>query len=243
MSNSPLVTYTLISPNKYAPRKYPIDRITPHCYVGQVTAQRGCEGFAKPSRGASCNYVVGFDGGVGLCVDEKDCSWCSSDQEGNDHRAVTIETACDNFYPYAVTDAAYAKLIELCADICKRNGKTKILWFGDKAKTLAYKPAPDEMLFTVHRWFGATACPGDWIYSRMGEIAAAVNAKLAETAIKDKEEDDMVYYETREEVPEYYRPTIDKLIEAKALKGTGSGLHVSEDMCRILTILDRMGKL
>lgn len=177
-SNSPLVTYTNITANKTSPRTHSIDRITIHCIVGQWTAKYGCDYFAKTTRQASCNYVVGTDGSIGLCVDEKDRSWCSSNA-ANDHRAVTIETASDTTHPYAVADTAYNALIDLCTDICRRNGKTKITWFGDKDKTLAYTPESTEMVMTVHRWFANKACPGDYLYSRHGDIAAQVNARLA----------------------------------------------------------------
>lgn len=95
--------------------------------------------FISPSRQASCNYGIGYDGRISLCVEEKDRSWCSS-SSANDHRAVTIECASDKTHPYAMTNAVYASLINLCVDICKRNGKKKLLWFGDKNKTLAYSP-------------------------------------------------------------------------------------------------------
>ena len=72
----------------------------------------------------------------------------------------------------------YNKLIELCTDICKRNGKTRLLWLGDKDKTLGYTPAPDEMVLTVHRWFANKSCPGDWMYARMGDLAEKVTAAL-----------------------------------------------------------------
>lgn len=116
MSNSKLASVTLISPNKNSPRNKPIDRISIHCFVGQVTAKRGCEVFQPTSKKASCNYVVGYDGSIGLCVDEGDRSWCTS-SAANDHRAVTIETASDNKDPYAVTDKAYAALLDLVEDI------------------------------------------------------------------------------------------------------------------------------
>lgn len=181
MSNSNLVTYTKISPNKNSPRNNSIDRITIHCYVGQVTAEQGCNSsrFVKydANNGASCNYVVGKDGTVGLCVEEKDRSWCSSNS-ANDNRAVTIEVASDSFHPYKVTDLAYNKLIELVTDICRRNGKTKIIWFGDKDKTLNYEPKENEMVMTVHRWFAAKACPGDYLYNLHNDIANKVNQKL-----------------------------------------------------------------
>lgn len=178
MSNSNLVTITQISPNKNSPRNHAIDRITIHCFVGQVTAKRGCEVFQPTSKKASCNYVVGYDGSVGLCVEEKDRSWCSS-SSANDNRAVTIETASETAHPYKVTDKAYSALLDLVTDICKRNGKTKILWFADKTKTLAYTPKTNEMVMTVHRWFANKACPGDYLYNLHGDIAAEVNRRLA----------------------------------------------------------------
>lgn len=177
MSNSKLASVTLISPNKNSPRNKPIDRISIHCFVGQVTAKRGCEVFRPTSKKASCNYVVGYDGSIGLCVDEGDRSWCTS-SPANDHRAVTIETASDNKDPYAVTDKAYAALLNLVEDICRRNGKTKLLWLGDKDKTLAFKPAADEMVLTVHRWFANKACPGQYLLDRHPEIAAEVTRRL-----------------------------------------------------------------
>ena len=178
MSNSKLVRVTQISPNKNSPRNHAIDRITIHCFVGQVTAKRGCEVFQPTSKQASCNYVVGYDGSIGLCVEEKDRSWCSSNS-ANDHRAVTIETASETVAPYKVTDKAYNALLDLVTDICKRNGKTKILWFGDKNKTLAYTPKANEMVMTVHRWFANKSCPGDYLYNLHDEIAAEVNRRLS----------------------------------------------------------------
>ena len=70
------------------------------------------------------------------------------------------------------------RLIELCTDICRRNGKTKLLWLGDKAKTLNYTPKSDEMVLTVHRWFANKSCPGNWMYARMGDLASRVTAAL-----------------------------------------------------------------
>ena len=177
-SNSPLATYTQISPNKTISRKHALDTLTVHCFVGQVTAKRGCEVFQPTTRKASCNYVVGHDGSIGLCVEEKDMSWCSSNG-GNDDRAITFEVASDNKHPYSVTDTALNALIDLITDICKRNGKTKVLWFADKAKTLAYNPKDNEMVMTVHRWFANKSCPGDYLYNKHGYIADEVNKRLS----------------------------------------------------------------
>ena len=177
MSNSPLVSYTKLSPNHSGQRTHAIDRITPHCVVGQCSVETLGNIFAPTSRQASCQYGIGVDGRVGMYVEEKNRSWCSSSNE-NDQRAVTIECASDTTHPYAFKDVVYNKLIELCVDICKRNGKKKLLWLGDKDKTLGYTPAPDEMVLTVHRWFANKSCPGDWMYARMGDLAEKVTAAL-----------------------------------------------------------------
>lgn len=177
MSNSSLVTCIVKSPNHSGARTHAIDRITPHCVVGQLSASSigGC--FTSPDVKASCNYGIGTEGGICLVVDECNRSWCSS-SGANDQRAVTIECASDKAEPYAFNSTVYNKLIELCADICRRNGKNKLVWISDKNKALAYNPAGNEMLLTVHRWFANKSCPGNWMYGRMGELAQKVNEKL-----------------------------------------------------------------
>lgn len=177
MSNSSLVNCTVKSPNHSGARTHSIDRITPHCVVGQLTAE-GIGSCFPAGRDASCNYGIGKDGRVVLVVDECNRSWCSS-SNANDQRAVTIECASDTTHPYAMTDAVYEKLIALCVDICRRNGKTKLIWFGDKNTALNYSPKSNEMVLTVHRWFANKACPGDWLYSRLGDVASRVTAQLS----------------------------------------------------------------
>lgn len=194
MSNSPLVSYTKLSPNHSGQRTHVVDRITPHCVVGQCSVETIGNIFAPTSRQASCQYGIGVDGRVGMYVEEKNRSWCSS-SNANDQRAITIECASDTKHPYAFNDTVYAKLIELCTDICKRYGKTKLLWFGDKAKTLNYEPASNEMVLTVHRWFANKSCPGDWMYARMGDLASKVTAKLGGSAGgTEKPADNQVLY-------------------------------------------------
>lgn len=177
MSNSSLVSYTKLSPNHSGQRTHSIDRITPHCVVGQLSAESICGCFTSTSRQASCNYGIGTDGRISLCVEEKNRSWCSS-SNANDQRAVTIECASDMNEPYAMNSKVYASLIDLCVDICKRNGKKKLLWFGDKDKTLNYSPKSDEMVITVHRWFANKSCPGNWLYARLGDLATQVTNRL-----------------------------------------------------------------
>ena len=178
MSNSSLVNYTKLSPNHSGKRTHTIDRITPHCVVGQVSVERLGSIFAPASRKASCNYGIGSDGRVGLYCDEGNRSWCSS-SNANDQRAVTIECASDTTHPYAFKEVVYNKLIDLCVDICKRNGKNTLIWINDKNKALNYTPKSNEMLITVHRWFANKACPGDWLMNRMSDLVTKVNAKLS----------------------------------------------------------------
>ena len=187
-TNSSLVSYTKLSPNHSGQRTHSIDRITPHCVVGQCSVETLGSIFLPTSRQASCNYGIGVDGRVGMYVEEKNRSWCSS-SSANDQRAVTIECASDTTEPYAFKDVVYQKLITLCMDICKRNGKSKLLWLGDKDKTLSYEPKSDEMVLTVHRWFANKSCPGSWMYARMIDLAAKVTAQLGGGTSGDTEAD------------------------------------------------------
>ena len=175
-TNSGLVNCTVKSPNHSGRRTHVIDRITPHCVVGQLTAE-GIGSCFPAGREASCNYGIGKDGRVCLIVDEANRSWCSS-SNSNDQRAVTIECASDMSVTYAMNNAVYENLIALCVDICRRNGKTKLLWFADKDKSLNYSPRSNEMVLTVHRWFANKSCPGNWLYSRLGDVASRVTAQL-----------------------------------------------------------------
>lgn len=180
MSNSPLVDYTRISPNKNSPRNHKIDTITIHCVVGQCTVETLGNIFAPTSRQASSNYGVGTDGKIGMYAEEKDRSWCSSNA-ANDNRAVTIEVASDTKHPYAVNDRAFAALLDLVTDICKRNGIKKLVWSTKKADRVNHKNGCN---MTVHRDYANKSCPGDYLYNRHGEIAAEVNRRLgvADTA-------------------------------------------------------------
>lgn len=177
MSNSSLISYTRMSPNHSGRRNHTIDTITPHCVVGQLSVESLGGVFANSSRQASSNYGIGYDGRVALYVDERNRSWCSS-SASNDNRAVTIECASDLSEPYYMNDKVINSLIELCVDICQRNGKDTLLWFGNRSQTLNYTPKSNEMVFTVHRWFANKSCPGGYLYNRLGEIAKTVTNKL-----------------------------------------------------------------
>lgn len=180
-TNSSMVVYTKLSPNHFGQRTHSIDRISPHCVVGQCTAEGLGDWFARSSTQASSNYGIDKNGRVGMYVEEKNRSWCTS-SNANDQRAITIECASDTKEPYTMYDVVYQTLIKLCVDICQRYGKKKLLWLGDKDKTLAYMPASDEMIITVHRWFANKSCPGEWLYSRLGDLSSRVTAELGGSA-------------------------------------------------------------
>lgn len=171
MSNSGLVNYTKISPNKTSPRRNKIDRITIHHMAGNLTVETCGNVFAPASRQASSNYGIGSDGRVGMYVEEKDRAWTSS-SGANDHRAVTIEVADNKIgNGWGCSSAAMAKLILLCADICRRNGIKKLTYTGDTKGNM-----------TLHKWFASTDCPGAYLESQMPTIASEVNKLLASGA-------------------------------------------------------------
>lgn len=192
-TNSPLVKYTKLSPNHSGQRTKPIDTITIHCVVGHCSLETLGNIFAPSSRKASSNYGVDDNGNVGMYCEEKNRSWCTS-SSSNDQRAVTIEVASDTKHPYKITDGALQGTIKLCADICQRNGIKKLLWKGDK--NLIGKV--DKQNMTVHRWFSNKACPGDYIYSRLGYIAEEVNKLLGSGEVVSR---------SKSEIPHLIKPT------------------------------------
>ena len=169
MSNSPLATYTKISPNSTNPRNHVIDTITIHHIAGVLTAKEiaNLANFTDPKYESSCNYAVGNDGDIALIVEEKNRSWCTSNRE-NDHRAITIEVSNSvKGDPWPVSDKALEATINLCVDICKRNGIEKINYTGDKTGNL-----------TMHKWFAATGCPGPYLSEKFPYIANEINKRL-----------------------------------------------------------------
>lgn len=172
MSNSSMVTYSRISPNKNKMVNKVNKKITIHHMAAKWTAKQCVDSFANPNRQGSSNYCIGYDGSVGMAVEEKDRAWTSS-SSWNDSQAVTIEVSNDIIGgDWHVSDAAYNTLIELCVDICKRNGMTELVWTGDKNGSL-----------TCHYMFAATACPGPYLKSKMPELAKEVTRRLRENNI------------------------------------------------------------
>lgn len=174
MSNSPLVSYTKISPFSTNPRKAKIDTITIHHMAGNGSVEACGAIFQRPGRDASSNYGVGSDGRIALYVDEANRAWTSGNA-ANDNRAVTIEVANDGGAPdWHVSDKALEATIELCVDICQRNGIASLNYTGDKSGNL-----------TMHKWFQATSCPGPYLERKFPYIAGEVNRRLKEAAAKE----------------------------------------------------------
>lgn len=173
-TNSKLVNYTRISPNRSVNRNHKIDTVSIHCVVGQCSVETLGSIFASTSKEASSNYGIGYDGRIGMYVEEKDRSWCTS-SASNDNRAITIEVASDTYHPYRVNDAAYKSLIKLLVDICKRNGIKKLVWSTNKSERMDHLNGCN---MTVHRDYANKSCPGDYLYNFHGQIAKEVNAQL-----------------------------------------------------------------
>lgn len=233
-TNSPLVSYTRISPHRSSRNGHMIDTITIHCSAAQAAVET--LGKLFQTKRASANYGIGPDGRVGLYVEEKECSWATSNS-ANDRRAVTIEVACENKHPYVVNDAAYKTLLNLVTDICERNGIKKLVWSTSKTDRMNHRNGCN---MTVHRDYEDKACPGKWLYDRHGKIAAEVNGRLAEK----QEDDDMVRYKTIDEMPAWAQKEAKELVEIGALKGHGdaSGFDITLDMLRDQIVCLRMCK-
>lgn len=175
MSNSALISYTKLSPNHSGKRTKKIDTITIHCMAGQLSVESCGALFAQSSRQASSNYGIGTDGRIALYVDEANRSWCTS-SNANDQRAVTIEVANNGGAPdWPVSAKAYAALLDLVTDICKRNGIKRLVWSTRKNDRVNHLNGCN---MTVHRDYANKSCPGDYLYNRHGQIAAEVNKRL-----------------------------------------------------------------
>lgn len=232
MSDSKLVSYTLISPNCNSPRNRKIDTITIHHMAGNLTVEDCGRVFQNWKREASSNYGIGTDGRIALYVHEADRAWTSS-SPSNDHRAITIEVANDGGAEtnWHVSDKALASLIDLLVDICKRNGIAKLVWSDKKDDRVHHRNGCN---MTVHRDFAATLCPGPYLYSKHPWIAAQVNARL--------EDDEMLSYDQFKEYMKRYEdergnmpadswaePHIEWAEEKKVMIGDESGRFRPQD--------------
>lgn len=182
MSNSSLVNMTILSPNHSGRRSQAITKIAIHHTAGSVSAQTIGEMFKSPLRKASCNYGIGNDNKIVMCVDEANRSWCTS-SAWCDNQAVTIEVAnSGNGGNWPVSDKVLATLIELVTDICKRNGINNCSYTGGKDGVLQ-----------KHEWYKNKVCPGPYLGSKFPYIANEVNKRLASNIGKAPERDNSIY--------------------------------------------------
>lgn len=245
MSNSPLVTYTRLSPNRTSPRNHAIDTVTIHCTAGQGTARQLLDQSHfvtyDPDNGVSCNYAVGRDGSIGLCVEEANRSWCSSNK-ANDHRAITIEVSSESISPYKVTEQALAALIDLLVDICQRNGIKRLVWSTNKNDRVNHRNGCN---MTVHRDFAAKACPGEYLYSLHGSIAADVNRRLEEPEVTQEQFNEMmeVYFtqQREKESSSWSAEAWEKAKQAGIFDGSAPQAPLSREQASL--VLDRLGLL
>lgn len=179
-TNSKLASEFIYTPKQSGLRNHAIDTITVHYIVGYSYA-RDVAIYLRdaPDRTASANYIIGKVGDIVLNVEEKNRSWCSS-SGANDNRAITIE--CANYldskdgHVYGqLPDKTWESLVALCADVCKRNGKTRLVYTG---KTSYSTLKSNEMLLTKHKWFANTDCPGPWLDNKFNLLCNRVNALL-----------------------------------------------------------------
>lgn len=259
---SNLVNVVQRSPNYSTRGEHAVERITVHHTAGIASVEGLLYMFSRPERNASATYVIGNDGRIGGCVDEEYRPWTSNSKD-NDQRAITIEVSNNvNGEPWSVGTPAWNSLIKLCVDVCVRYGIR--LWWDPDSRTGT---------LTAHRWYAATACPGDWMYARFPTIISEVNRtvdglyqlvaqlqqqiegltkKVDALEIISKAQTEQLkpivkailpVYKTIKNMPAEYQPIIEKLVEDGSLKGTGKSLDVSELMARIFVILDREGVL
>ena len=253
MGFSPLICYTRLSPT-CEPRRAAIDTVSIHCMACNGSIEVCGANFERPSTRASSNYGIGSDGRIAGYVDEDMRSYCTS-SSANDHRAITIEVAnTTNKAPFPVSDAAYAALIELLVDICRRHpGIGRLRWQADRNLI----GQPDKQNMTVHRWFAAKSCPGDWLYERHGQIAAEANKRLEDDFMLYNDENYAVFKQMMEryEAEKRAMPASPYAAEACA-KGVESGLFTDGDGDNLIdyphayvkrqelaTVLDRKGLL
>mgnify|MGYP006299295633 CR=1 FL=1 len=250
-TNSSMVSIAKSSPNYTKPRKYLIRKITIHHTGGILSIEALGNWFSKKTTKASSNYGIGGDGRVALYVEEKNRAWTSSSPE-NDHQAVTYEVCNSTEAPYwKVSDKALETIIALSVDVCLRNpeikqinGKRGLSWTGN-----------DKGSLTIHKFFTNTNCPGPYLESKMAWIAEEVNKRLA-IAFDEKQPEqnnqngsilkeeglEMTYNYIDNNMPEWARPTIQKLVDKGLLKGNKKGeLGLNDTMLKIFVINDRAG--
>lgn len=211
MSNSSLVNHVHLSPNYTPMSNKKNEVIVIHHMAGKLTVEQCGNVFAPASRKASSNYGVDGNGRIGLYVEEKNRSWATSSR-AIDSRAITIEVAnsvAGGNWP--VSDKAMTSLINLCVDICKRNGIPRLNYTGDKSGNLQ-----------MHKWYAATGCPGAYLESKFPYIANEVNKRLNGNTTPSLPESSGTYTvqkgDTLSSIARKYGTTYQKLAELNGIQ-------------------------
>jgi uncharacterized protein YkwD len=165
MADSSLVSFERYVGNCSSRQGHKVTRIIPHHQAGNLSL--GTLGNVMESRGSSATYGIDSNGNIGQYVPESQRPWTTSSWDA-DCCAVTIEVANDGGAPdWHVSDKAIEALINLCVDICKRNGITSLNYTGDRNGNMH-----------MHKWYSNTSCPGPCLGSKFPYIASEVNKRL-----------------------------------------------------------------
>ena len=187
---SPLSTYERISPNKNSPRNKNIRRLTPHCVAGNLTLEAilGLSGFQKGGN-ASTTYAIDSEGKCGLGVEETNRPWTTSSSI-NDNEAITFEIANNGGAPdWRMSDKAINAWMDMAVEIASFYGFKKVN-YKDKPSNITSSQVEtwintwakkDEMIITLHRWYAAKACPGDYLVRQLPWLIGEINKRLQDS--------------------------------------------------------------
>lgn len=168
MSRSPYTDHVVLTNKHSGRRTHSVRAFVIHHMAARWTGKQCAEYFRDtPSRQASTNYAIGYDGDVALNVEEKNRAWTSSSNWA-DQRAITFELANSSMgHPWRVSDKTIDKAILMLAEMHKRYGLKKASYTGDTNGTL-----------WRHDWFYPTNCPGPYLGNKLSYIADEVNKIL-----------------------------------------------------------------
>lgn len=201
------------------------------------TALGNCKYFYSTDRGSSAHYFVD-ETGVWQCVNDSDVAWHCG--------------ASSYKHPYCRNNNSIG--IELCS---RKDGN---YYFKDETVNNAAELVRELMakysvpIENVIRHYDVTGkiCPEPFVrdIKAWQDFKERVADDMTEAEVKviaTKVANDMVYkysdkvYNTVEEVPDWGKATVNKLISKGLLKGNEKGLDLSYTLLRLLVINDRAG--
>ena len=245
------ITRMLLTPNRYSRPQIPlkkVNKIAVH-YVGNAgSSARGNRNYfeslkeGKRDRNgrliyASSHYIIGLEGEIIQCIPESEISYATNDANSY---SISIEN-CHQYEDGRFNEKTLKSLMELCADLCKRYGlhptKDIIRHYDVSGKPcpLWWVRHPQE--FAEFKRDVEKVMKGAYIdMDELKKLKEEIQGLRKE--IEDSREK---YFENLDDVPEWGRETVKKLVEKGALKGDGRGIDISYAMLRMLVINDRAG--